>query len=259
MCDLETKKKEVKIMAKKSTKNENETKVVETVVEVKAAKTSTVVVSRTLDNIAAEIELNKNIAGEAIWKIGKLLIEAKDQLTEHGEWEEWVRTNAKLEIRQVQRLMKIAREYPNPTTVSLLGKVKAIKLCVLPSGKRQEFMEAVHRVGDGTIKDVFTMSVEELTGVLRSRTKKRGEKEVQSFTTVVVETTSVDETAASETPTINREDFYERLENMNIYADNILARINVSVDDSCDYDYMIDEVQKLCEDILKRLPQRKSS
>lgn len=132
---------------------------------------------RPIETITAEILYLKQRTGEDILEIGKRLIEAKAQLG-HGDWETWLAEKVEFTDRTAQRFMKLAREYENPTPVSLLGASKALLLLALEPVERDEFIEQKHEV-DGVEKTVSEMSKRELEAAIKA--KKKAEEESKSL------------------------------------------------------------------------------
>ena len=108
--------------------------------------------TRDIETITAEILQLKEDAGNAILGIGQRLIEAKAMLS-HGEWLPWLTERVEFSERAAQRLMKLAREWSNPTVLSDLGATKALTLLALPPEEREQFM-AEHNVIDMTSREI---------------------------------------------------------------------------------------------------------
>jgi len=118
---------------------------------------------RTIENITSEILRLKTDAGNAIIGIGQRLIEAKELLP-HGEWLPWLNDQVEFSERTAQDFMRLAREWSNPQTLADFGKAKALKLLLLPSAEREEFMQT---------HDVPNMSTRELDEAIRERDEAR--------------------------------------------------------------------------------------
>lgn len=126
---------------------------------------------RDIEIITGEILEAKRVGGEAIITIGQRLIEAKERLP-HGEWLPWLTERVEFSERQAQRLMRIAREYENPTLVSDLGARKALQLLALPESEREEFLSVTHQV-NGEEKAVIDMTSRELERAIKERDEAR--------------------------------------------------------------------------------------
>jgi len=118
---------------------------------------------RTIETITGEILQLKTDAGNAIIGIGQRLIEAKELLP-HGEWLPWLNDQVEFSERTAQDFMRLAREWSNPQTLADFGKAKALKLLLLPSAEREEFMQT---------HDVPNMSTRELEDAIRERDEAR--------------------------------------------------------------------------------------
>lgn len=128
---------------------------------------------RDVETITAEYLQHKKNGGKAILGMGNCLIEIKGRLS-HGEWLKWLEERADCTERAAQRLMKLAREFSNPTALSDLGATKALSLLVLPPDEREAFMAESHLV-NGQEKSVATMTSRELEQAIRERDEARKE------------------------------------------------------------------------------------
>ena len=103
----------------------------------------------TLSNNLAQIELeishHKQIAGQSIWEIGRRLNHVKENNLTHGEFTNWVE-NQGIHIREAQRMMKVASELPNTTTLSHLGTTALHLIATLPEGEKEK---QIQRIEDG--------------------------------------------------------------------------------------------------------------
>ena len=120
-----------------------------------------------LDEIASEIRsLFKNV-DECFLAIGKRLNEAK-ALIKHGGWRGWLKNNTGYSLSQAEKLMRIAREYPDPHPVTDLGIAKASVIMALTKDERDNFIEETHDI-DGVKKTVVEMSKRELAKAVKVR------------------------------------------------------------------------------------------
>ncbi|MBW1568668.1 DUF3102 domain-containing protein, partial [Streptococcus sp. SPC0] len=90
-----------------------------------------VTLSNNLQQIELEINHHKQIAGQSIWEIGRRLNHVKENDLAHGQFMEWV---GKLGINQPEanRMMKVANELPNSSTLSNLGSTALYLIATLP-------------------------------------------------------------------------------------------------------------------------------
>ena len=104
-----------------------------------------ITLSNNLSQIELEISHHKQIAGQSIWEIGRRLNHVKENDLTHGEFTNWVE-NQGIHIREAQRMMKVASELPNTTTLSHLGTTALHLIATLPE---QEKEEQIKRIEDG--------------------------------------------------------------------------------------------------------------
>lgn len=104
-----------------------------------------ITLSNNLAQIELEINYHKQIAGQSIWEIGKRLKHVKENNLTHGQFTTWVESQG-IEIREAQRMMKVASELPNTTTWSHLGSRALYLIATLPEEERKE---QIQRIEDG--------------------------------------------------------------------------------------------------------------
>lgn len=107
------------------------------------------------------------------YRMGELLIAAKAQLPEYGMWAKWL-SGTNFPERQAQRLIRLARNYPDATTSSELGLSKALALLNLKYNERNEFIKKPHKVlnaaGEAEEKYVCDMTVRQLERAIQEYT-----------------------------------------------------------------------------------------
>lgn len=111
----------------------------------------------TLSNNLAQIELeishHKQIAGQSIWEIGRRLKHVKENNLTHGQFTTWVEGQG-IEIREAQRMMKIASELPNTTTWSHLGSRVLYLIATLPEEERKEQIQRIEEGENPTVREL---------------------------------------------------------------------------------------------------------
>lgn len=111
----------------------------------------------TLSNNLAQIELeishHKQIAGQSIWEIGRRLKHVKENNLTHGQFTTWVEGQG-IEIREAQRMMKIASELPNTTTWSHLGSRALYLIATLPEEERKEQIQRIEEGENPTVREL---------------------------------------------------------------------------------------------------------
>lgn len=116
---------------------------------------------RDIKEITADILSRKGTIVQSFLEIGNLLIEAKEQLTKHGGWMNWLDDEVDISYRMAERYMQLARAYANSTSVTNLRMTKALALLALPEAQREAFISEPHEV-NGQQKTVSDMSVREV-------------------------------------------------------------------------------------------------
>ena len=104
-----------------------------------------IALSNNLAQIELEISHHKQIAGQSIWEIGRRLNHVKENDLTHGQFINWVEDQG-IHIREAQRMMKVASELPNTTTLSYLGTTALHLIATLPEEEKQE---QIQRIEDG--------------------------------------------------------------------------------------------------------------
>ena len=95
----------------------------------------------TLSNNLAQIELeighHKQIAGQSIWEIGRRLNHVKENDLTHGEFGGWL-DKIGIHYREANRMMTVAKQLPNVTTLSDLGSSALYLIATLPEEEKKE-------------------------------------------------------------------------------------------------------------------------
>jgi Protein of unknown function (DUF3102) len=134
-----------------------------------------IVLSKDLNVITAEINSYKQIAGNAIFEIGKRLKHVKENDLVHGEFGNWLRT-IDIEESQARRLMKVARELDGKRgTYHELGLRALYEIATLPESERNK-EHAIPSTGE--TKTVDEMTVRELREVKRQLKETQQAKEL---------------------------------------------------------------------------------
>ena len=200
---------------------------------------------RDIETITAEIEGFNRQFGESAYDVGVLLREAKEQL-EHGKWLEWLRERVEFSEATARRFMRIAKEYPNRSTVTDLGFSKAIVLLNLPVEERTDFINSKHMV-NGKEKTVAEISCRELRGLVRSK----------SSPVTVQEDESNEKGIADPETSYNKNgfDLNAHIQHLQEHIDGMLKYIEELADDLDKRNGLSGVLQAVCEETLKRLLQ----
>ena len=112
-----------------------------------------IALSNNLSQIELEINHHKQIAGQSIWEIGRRLNHVKENDLTHGQFSDWVERQG-IHIREAQRMMKIANELPNTTTLSHLGTTALHLIATLPEEEKQEQIEKIEQGKSPTVREL---------------------------------------------------------------------------------------------------------
>lgn len=104
-----------------------------------------ITLSNNLSQIELEISHHKQIAGQSIWEIGRRLNHVKENDLAHGEFGGWL-DKIGIHYREANRMMTVAKQLPNVTTLSDLGTSALYLIATLPEEEKQE---QIKRIEDG--------------------------------------------------------------------------------------------------------------
>lgn len=104
-----------------------------------------IILSNNLSQIELEISHHKQIAGQSIWEIGRRLNHVKENDLTHGEFGGWL-DKIGIHYREANRMMTVAKQLPNLTTLSDLGSSALYLIATLPEEEKEE---QIQRIEDG--------------------------------------------------------------------------------------------------------------
>jgi len=104
-----------------------------------------IALSNNLSQIELEISHHKQIAGQSIWEIGRRLNHVKENDLAHGKFGKWL-DKIGIHYREANRMMTVAKQLPNVTTLSDLGSSALYLIATLPEEEKQE---QIQRIEDG--------------------------------------------------------------------------------------------------------------
>ena len=112
-----------------------------------------IALSNNLSQIELEISHHKQIAGQSIWEIGRRLNHVKENDLTHGQFTDWVESQG-IHIREAQRMMKVASELPNTTTLSHLGTTALHLIATLPEEERKNQINRLEQGDSLTVREL---------------------------------------------------------------------------------------------------------
>lgn len=143
--------------------------------------------SNNLSQIELEISHHKQIAGQSIWEIGRRLNHVKENDLTHGKFINWVE-NQGIHIREAQRMMKVASELPNTTTLSHLGTTALHLIATLPEEEKEEQIQRIEDGDTPTVRELQEVKKKlKLSKLVNERLRAENEK-IKSSRTEVKET-----------------------------------------------------------------------
>lgn len=126
--------------------------------------------STDLKQLELEINHHKNIAGQSIWEIGRRLNHVKENDLAHGEFIKWVE-GIGINHPEANRMMRVAKELPNSSTLTNLGSTALYLISTLPEEERNK----EHTTEKGESKTPDEMTVKELQE-LKKQLKQQAEQ-----------------------------------------------------------------------------------
>lgn len=146
-----------------------------------------ITLSNNLSQIELEISHHKQIAGQSIWEIGRRLNHVKENDLTHGQFINWVE-NQGIHIREAQRMMKVASELPNTTTLSHLGTTALHLIATLPEEEKQVQIQRIEDGDTPTVRELQEVKKKlKLSKLVNERLRAENEK-IKSSKTEVKET-----------------------------------------------------------------------
>lgn len=112
-----------------------------------------IALSNNLSQIELEINHHKQIAGQSIWEIGRRLNHVKENDLAHGQFGEWL-NKVGLNYREANRMMTVAKQLPNVTTLSDLGSSALYLIATLPEEEKQEQIEKIEQGDTPTVREL---------------------------------------------------------------------------------------------------------
>ena len=112
-----------------------------------------IALSNNLAQIELEIGHHKQIAGQSIWEIGRRLNHVKENDLTHGEFGGWL-DKIGIHYREANRMMTVAKQLPNVTTLSDLGSSALYLIATLPEEEKKEQIKRIEEGDTPTVREL---------------------------------------------------------------------------------------------------------
>lgn len=112
-----------------------------------------IALSNNLAQIELEINHHKQLAGQSIWEIGRRLNHVKENDLAHGEFMNWLK-RIDLNWAEANRMMKVAKELPNYSTLSNLGSTALYLIATLPDDEKQTQLDRIENGDNPTVREL---------------------------------------------------------------------------------------------------------
>lgn len=112
-----------------------------------------IALSDNLAQIELEINHHKQIAGQSIWEIGRRLNHVKEHDLAHGQFIDWLE---KIELNRSEafKMMKIAKDIPNVSTLKHLGTSALYLIATLPDDEKQTQLDRIENGDNPTVREL---------------------------------------------------------------------------------------------------------
>lgn len=112
-----------------------------------------IALSNNLSQIELEINHHKQIAGQSIWEIGRRLNHVKEHDLTHGQFGRWL-DKIGFHYREANRMMTVAKQLPNLTTLSDLGSSALYLIATLPEEEKQAQLNRIEQGDNPTVREL---------------------------------------------------------------------------------------------------------
>lgn len=143
--------------------------------------------SNNLSQIELEISHHKQIAGQSIWEIGRRLNHVKENDLAHGKFMEWL-NKINLNWSEANRMMKIAKELPNYSTLSNLGSTALYLIATLPDEDKDEQIQRIEDGDNPTVRELKEVKKKLNLSKLANKRLQAENKRIKSSKVEVKET-----------------------------------------------------------------------
>lgn len=112
-----------------------------------------ITLSNNLSQIELEISHHKQIAGQSIWEIGRRLNHVKKNDLAHGQFGKWL-DNIKISHSEARKMMTIAQQLSNRSTLNDLGTSALYLIATLPDEEKEEQIQRIEDGDNPTVREL---------------------------------------------------------------------------------------------------------
>lgn len=112
-----------------------------------------ITLSNNLNQIELEINHHKQIAGQSIWEIGRRLNHVKEHNLTHGQFGRWL-DNIKISHSEARKMMTIAKQLSNRSTLNDLGTSALYLIATLPAEEKQAQINRIEQGDNPTVREL---------------------------------------------------------------------------------------------------------
>ena len=112
-----------------------------------------ITLSNNLSQIELEISHHKQIAGQSIWEIGRRLNHVKENDLAHGQFGKWL-DNIKISHSEARKMMTIAQQLSNRSTLNDLGTSALYLIATLPEEEKEEQIKRIEDGDNPTVREL---------------------------------------------------------------------------------------------------------
>ena len=112
-----------------------------------------IILSNNLSQIELEINHHKQIAGQSIWEIGRRLNHVKEHDLAHGQFGKWL-DNIKISHSEARKMMTIAQQLSNRSTLNDLGTSALYLIATLPEEEKEEQIQRIEEGDTPTVREL---------------------------------------------------------------------------------------------------------
>ena len=135
-----------------------------------------ITLSNNLSQIELEISHHKQIAGQSIWEIGRRLNHVKENDLAHGQFGKWL-DNIKISHSEARKMMTIAQQLSNRSTLNDLGTSALYLIATLPEEERKEQIQRIEDGDNPTVRELQEVKKKlNLSKLVNERLRAENEK-----------------------------------------------------------------------------------